>query len=343
MKEEYMETLRSCTAWRSAYEIQCEALTRFYDLCTQTLGPACALRPLDPRALSMEANLFSSLFIMATASLGLPKEKVRFYAIVNQCLRTVVTGCDNILDNEYKEVVPLDLAGSGTRFRSVLQIMTGDAVLAQLMTEGVASGQIDSAKAARLSQAVLAVLIPSGVQEHEEESRLNVEIPPPEIMIGDILYRKTGLLFQAPLKLVAQVGDATMEQVEETAQALSHFGIACQILDDAMDVVEDLVQHRLNLVLSLACHGENADEREIAQALSQRECLSEAEAATATAQLHHAATACNTLAEEYFASAYRKLSSTMPSFGIQVAETLGTLVQRAIMKDRFVTPLGRQS
>ncbi|MDX9974239.1 MAG: polyprenyl synthetase family protein [FCB group bacterium] len=335
-----MENLGACEAWRAAYEVQRATLTQFYDLCARTLGSACALKPLEPRLFSMQANLFSTLFIMATAALGLVEEKVRFYAVVNQCLRTVVTGCDNILDDEYKEVVPVALEGSGTRFRSVLQIMTGDAVLARLMTEAVAEGSLDAAKAARLSGAVLAVLIPSGVQEHEEESGLNKTIPRPEEMIGDVLYRKTGLLFQAPLKLVAHVGDATEADIAVGARALSDFGIACQILDDAMDVSQDLSQRHLNLVLSLAYHGDDPAERDTAQALASRERLTEAEAVEAAANLPIAAEACRLLAAEYFSRAYQGLCKAIPAFDPAAAKSLGTLVQMAIMKDRFIAPLG---
>jgi len=207
------------------------------------------------------------------------------------------------------------------------------------MTTEISEGRLDAAGAARLSEAVLAVLIPSGVQEHEEESGLVGEIPRPDEMLGDIHHRKTGLLFQAPLRLVEHVGDAGGHRLEETAQALSHFGIACQILDDYMDVAEDLSQHRHNLVLSLAYHGSAIEERAVSKAIGLREQLSEAQVASMVAQLPLAIAKCRALAADHFARTYRELSSAVPSFDRRAVESLGTLVQAAIMKDRFEGPL----
>jgi len=176
VNEDALRTLKDCAPWNAAYEVQRDVVSWFHDACDHALGDACDLKPIRERDVSMDRNLFSILFVMATASLGLEDAKVRFYARLNQCLRALVTGCDNILDNEYKEVIPFDLPGDGVLFRSTLKIMTADAVIAGIAATEVAEGRFSVAQANRLCQSVLAVLIPSGVEEHEEESGIDGKV-----------------------------------------------------------------------------------------------------------------------------------------------------------------------
>jgi len=344
MNEDNLAVLDACAPWHAAYEIQRDTIVRFHDLCAEVLGAGCAVKPLDDETLDMKRNLFSTLFIMATAALDLSEEKVRFYAVVNHCLRSLVTGCDNILDNEYKEVIPFDLSGKGFKFRSVLHIMTADAVLLRLVTQEIEAGRLTPTKAARLSHAVLAVLIPIGVGEYEEESHLLRGVPTPSQIIDEVLYRKTGLLFQAPLKLVEQMGDAAPEKVFKPAEALTDFGIGCQILDESMDVAEDVRQGRPNLVLSLAFHGENSEERDIAQAaIDGHEELSEARAIEIAGHLAHSVEECRLIAVNYFIHAYRAFAEAVPEFTPDAAFALATLVQKAILKDSWTPLLGVRS
>ncbi|MBI4557682.1 MAG: polyprenyl synthetase family protein [Candidatus Hydrogenedentes bacterium] len=334
MNEQLGELLCNCKVWYSAYETQRLTLLGFYDLCAGLLDQACALRPLDEEVLSMERNLFSTVFIMATAALGLPAARLRFYAMVNQCLRTLVTGCDNILDDEYKEVIPLRLDGDGRRFRSVLQIMTADAVLAKVTGEELAAGRMSAAAASRVSPAVLAALIPSGVQEHEEESRSGNDIPTPETMLKQVHFRKTGLLFEAPLRIVERVGDAAPERVNCVASALARLGTACQILDDLQDVGEDVARRRSNLVLSIAYHGGHFSERKAVRELTDNANGIQNGAAEIGQLLSRALFECRRMAGRHFQDAYEALSNTIPGFGLREAAGLGALIQKAIMRNR---------
>ncbi len=335
MNENPLDVLKASAAWRSAYAIQRGTLHRFYELSQQTLRLACTLKPLDEHTLSMERNLFSTLFILTTGALELPPNKTRFYALVNQCLRTLVTGCDNLLDDEYKEVVPLDIAGEGTRFRSVLQIMTADAVVSGMLAEEVEAGRLDAAGAARLTQAVLAALVPSGIQEHEEESNTAKEVPRPSQMLQDIHYRKTGLLFQAPIRVVQLVESLDRLKAARLASALARFGLGCQILDDVVDVAADLANGRYNLVLSMAYHGAIASERDVVRFLGGGARPTAAEADDIASRLERAAASCHRLAEGQFSDALRVMQNMIPQFEAEAAESLVTLVRMAILKDKY--------
>ena len=74
-------------------------------------------------------------------------------------------------------------------------------------------------------------LMPSGLEEHEEESGAARTVPTPEAICDDVHYRKTGLLFEAPLSLIEEMGDAYAGQTRCAREALSGLGLACQALD----------------------------------------------------------------------------------------------------------------
>jgi len=333
MKKRASQTLQNCEPWARAFDLQRATVERFHAAAGRLLEGSCALRPLEPKSHSLRRNLFSTLFLMAVEAAGVAGEKLPFYAMVIQCLRVQVTGCDNLLDDEYKSAIPFALEGGGIRFRSVLTIMTGDAVLGELVAEEVAAGRFDCQMAGRLLAAVLAVLIPSGIEEHEEESRQEQGTPSVERMLAEVHYRKTGLLFEAPVRLVEKMQDADPERVARIAKALATFGVGCQIFDDLKDVADDLHFQKHNLVVSAACYGEDPQERERISALPEQG-LSMAEAERLAKQLPEARRRCLGLAIEHFQRAQQAFSDCLPAFGQAQAAALGVLVQGAIMAER---------
>ncbi|MDX2479133.1 MAG: hypothetical protein QNK24_02210 [Desulfuromusa sp.] len=64
--------------------------------CSSRAG-SCQLDSLQTEQLSLQRNLFSTLFIMATEAAGVALEALPFYTMINQCLRVQITGCDNLL------------------------------------------------------------------------------------------------------------------------------------------------------------------------------------------------------------------------------------------------------
>ena len=63
------------------------------------------LHPPPADYLAMAKNIFSTLFLYAYYAAGIAPERRVVYVAVNQCLRGMVTGCDNILDDEYKKTL----------------------------------------------------------------------------------------------------------------------------------------------------------------------------------------------------------------------------------------------
>ena len=105
-------------------ETQRRVLKEFHARTGQVLGESCPLRPYDKKTFSIEKNLFSTLFLATQHGLGVSEDRLLFCGLVNQCMRAWVTGCDNLLDDEFKSVIPFDLKAGGYRFQSVLTIHT---------------------------------------------------------------------------------------------------------------------------------------------------------------------------------------------------------------------------
>jgi len=52
---------------------------------------------------SLEKNFFSAHFLYSYFIAGISSQRRVFYVAANQCLRGMVTGCDNLLDDEYRK------------------------------------------------------------------------------------------------------------------------------------------------------------------------------------------------------------------------------------------------
>ncbi|WP_321366442.1 class 1 isoprenoid biosynthesis enzyme [uncultured Desulfuromusa sp.] len=339
MKNQAGAILMAYEPWAQAFAIQRQTVQRFHQTCAAVLGGSCSLNPLQPEQLSLQRNLFSTLFIMATKAAGVALDVLPLYAMINQCLRVQVTGCDNLLDDEYKSVIPFSLSGSGTRFRSVLTIMTGDTVLANLILEEVASGRMNLVNAQQLLAASLAVLIPSGIEEHEEESSIKEPVPPVEIILQQVHPRKTGLLFEAPIRLVGKMQIADLSRSQHISEALSKFGVGCQILDDLKDVADDLYHRKYNIVISQAWHGNNeAEKQQIAAFLQSDETYEQAQDIAARLTTAHQQDSLN-YAGQYFHQAAQIFCQYFPDFKTLQASALGSLVQNSIMSERNTTEI----
>ncbi|HOX38076.1 MAG TPA: polyprenyl synthetase family protein [Candidatus Brocadiia bacterium] len=258
------ERLLKCPPFVEALSIQSDVLREFHDRSIRVLGGICELAPWDDSVASMERNLFSCLFIAAQRGVGLPRNQLRLYALLSQCMRAWVTACDNLLDDEFKAVIPMMLPKGGGRFASVLTIMAADRVLFELLDEEVAAGNLSRGEATAISRLTLKILAPSGLQEHEEELGAKAVLEPQELL-DRIHLLKTGLLFEAPVAVAEAAGRVDMSKAPVARAGLSLFGLACQILDDIVDVDDDIPRQRHNFVLSTAVHSRCISGRPVAR------------------------------------------------------------------------------
>jgi hypothetical protein len=249
----------------SLYNLQGEltaGLSLYWETAAGILeGSGVKLIEPEPRYYSLEANFFTTIFLYSFYKAKIPSSRRVLYTAVNQCLRGMVTGCDNILDDEYKKTLDTDLPEQGTRFRSVLDIMVSDRVLFEILLNGSASNEITYEQALAASRASLTALTKSGVQEASEEGGIGHRIRPEEVL-SSVHHYKTGMLFQCPWAVPKIIEDLGPEVIEPITDALYRIGMGCQVMDDMVDLPRDLREKRHNYVASLIYHGSDSQSHE---------------------------------------------------------------------------------
>jgi hypothetical protein len=232
--------------WRTAGDILSGSGVRLFDFKGEYLA--------------LERNLFSALFLYSYFRAGIPRPHRIFYVAVNQCLRGMVTGCDNLLDDEYKATLETDLPVSGRKFRSILDIMVSDRVLFEILIRFCSANGLSHGMLIEAGRASLASLTRSGAEEASEEAGIVARLPP-EVVLTRIHHLKTGLLFLCPWAIPPIIeADPALKDTALT-RALYQVGMGCQVMDDAVDLLPDLEGRRHNYVASLIEHGEDTNAR----------------------------------------------------------------------------------
>jgi hypothetical protein len=244
-----------------------EAITLYWRHADQLLeGGGIALLDLPPELLGLNRNFFSALFLYSYHRARISRPRRIMYAAINHCLRGMVTGCDNLLDDEYKPTLLTDLPEKGVRFRSVLDIMVSDRVLFEILLGAQRRGELDGGKVLEASAETLRALTRSGVQEAGEEHGIE-SILAPEDVLARVHHYKTGLLFQCPWAVPRLMESLPQTAVGPVMEALYQIGIGCQIMDDMVDFAPDIAKGRHNYLVALIHHGPHTEERERLQAL----------------------------------------------------------------------------
>jgi len=211
------------------------------------------LHPPPPGYLAMEKNIFSTLFLYSYYATDIDPARRVVYVAVNQCLRGIVTGCDNILDDEYKQTLDTDLPSRAARFRSIVDIMVSDRVLFELLLEMADTVPLTGNMIQEASAASLRALTRSGTQEASEEGGVG-DIPVPERVLREIHHYKTGLLFQCPWAVPGVIETDLGPSVRDLREHLYRIGMGCQLFDDIVDLEADVRGHRYNYAWSKIFH-----------------------------------------------------------------------------------------
>ncbi len=229
-----------------------EGLRRYWEAAGHIMdGSGIHLSEPTAEIFSLKRNFFSALFLYSYFRCGIRPERRILYAAVNQCLRGMVTGCDNLLDDEYKVTLETDLPDTATRFRSVLDIMVSERVLFELMLSQAVRPGITLDDAREAVRKSLHALTLSGAQEASEEAGFKGRRLRPEAVLANVHHYKTGLLFQCPWAVPRVLEQPSPVGAEMVTGALYRIGIGCQILDDMVDLVRDVKTSRHNYVASM--------------------------------------------------------------------------------------------
>lgn len=202
----------------------------------------------------LRRNLFSTLFISIYQLLDISPEKRLLYGKLNQLFRIWVTSADNLLDQEEKLTVPINMCGQSHVMHQVIAIMAADRALQKILADAVSESVITTQQAQQLTDETLQILLPSAAQEASEERGIT-ERPEPEHVFETIHRFKTGLLFHIPF-LGPEVVDSGIDNAlfAKLKDALMQFGLGCQLVDDIRDLARDYKEQRHNYMLSLLYH-----------------------------------------------------------------------------------------
>jgi len=217
-----------------------------------------------------QRNIFSILFLAIYRAIGIPAERRVFYGVINHAVRGIVTGTDNLLDDEYKEMLPLQFPAGATRFKSVMHILLFDRFLFQIIEEAVRGGLIPEEHRQLVQQKIFRAMVPIGEEEATEEKGVAQILPPAEILASVHMYKGGNLLrlaFVAP-RLVEK---GLFEPLETADSGIYRIGMALQVIDDLTDFYEDLRDRRHNYLLSSVFHeGTPAERQELSRLLETR-------------------------------------------------------------------------
>ena len=200
-----------------------------------------------------ERNFFSILFVSIFDAVGIAPERIRHYAAIVQLVRGIVTATDNILDNENKGAMRVELAKGHVLSNTLCMLMQS-----ALMIRRVRAVAPDPEGEARTWGALIDKLYAIGEEESGEEEAVE-DVLSPEALL-DTIHRFRGanlllLAFVAPELNEPALADA----IDLAKQGVFRIGMALQILDDLADFEEDLRRRNHNILRSWLVHGRGKD------------------------------------------------------------------------------------
>lgn len=208
------------------------------------------LAPIPPETYAVGRNLFSTLFQSVYHLLKISPPRRLLYGKLNHLFRVWVTSADNLLDDEDKGVIPIQMAGSSRVMRQVISIMLADRILSSLIAHAIQNGTLTEKQGQALVEKSLQLLLPSAAEEASEENGITVR-PDADYVLNTIHRLKTGLLFHIPFLGPDYIEEGLDSKVLALCKdGLMSFGIGCQILDDIRDLSRDYLEARHNYILS---------------------------------------------------------------------------------------------
>ena len=194
-----------------------------------------------------QRNFFSILFLSIFDTLGISPERRRLYGLALHSLRGIVTATDNILDDESKGAVRLNMTG-GNVMPNVLLVLLQDGLLHQVLRE-----LGDEAAAGQTFHALTAALMDIACNECHEESAVETVLRPAEVL-HDVHSLRGGALLE--LAFVApELNEPDLARgVRSARHSVYLLGLALQVLDDVTDLAEDVERRNHNVLRSWIVH-----------------------------------------------------------------------------------------
>jgi hypothetical protein len=203
---------------------------------------------LTPQAY-WERNFFSILFVSIFQAIGIEKARIRHYAAIIHMVRGIVTATDNILDDENKGAVLLDLH-AGKVLPNVLSML----LQAGELQRSIRLVMEDDEAARRAWGLLLDRLYIIGEEESGEEATVEEVLPPKRLLDEIHRFRGANLLLLA--FAVPELNEPDFaDEIEHAKAGVFRIGLALQVLDDLADFDEDITHRNHNLLRSWLVHG----------------------------------------------------------------------------------------
>jgi len=209
---------------------------------------------LSPQAY-WERNFFSILFVSIFQAIGIEPWRVRHYAAIIHMVRGIVTATDNILDDESKGALVVDLR-AGHVLSNVLSMLMQAGQLQRHIREVTP----DDEAADRAWGALVDLLYAIGDEESGEEAAVEEVLPPKRLLDEIHRFRGANLLLLA--FVVPEMNEPELaEQIGHAKSGVFRIGLALQILDDLADFQEDITRRNHNFLRSWLVFGAGTDGR----------------------------------------------------------------------------------
>ncbi len=200
--------------------------------------------------------LFRSIFV----SLGVSDARLRLYAELNFCIKGTITAADNLFDDQDKRLLPLAPV-AGSRFLSILQLMSFERLLRRTLDRGQHTFVVDGAQRDAILKTLLDRMAGIGALEGSEEGGVD-EIPSPDDMVERVHRVRGGALFALAFAAPAVLEEGELAgRVQAAEPAVARLGTAFQIVDDLTDFEFDLGRRTHNLLTSQIHHYGTETER----------------------------------------------------------------------------------
>jgi hypothetical protein len=250
---------------------QADAMRVLYADLREVLGPEfvaadqrlpTAADALRPEGLPfLQEYFFLILFRSIFGSLGISEDRLRLYTELNFCIKGTITSADNLFDDQDKSLLPL-LPVAGSRFLSILQLLSFERLLRRALERGESAGLLDGEQRDAVLRGLLDRMASIGALEGSEEGGVD-DIPDPDRMVEAVHRVRGGALFALAFEApgVLETGEPA-RRVAAAAPAVARLGTAFQIVDDLTDFEFDLGRRSHNLLASQIHHHGRAEERD---------------------------------------------------------------------------------
>ena len=208
----------------------------------------------------LQEYFFLILFRSIFAALGVSEERLHFYTELNFCIKGTITAADNIFDDQAKTLLPL-AEKSGSRFMSILQLMSFERLLRGVLDRGEAAGVLTRAQSADIQRGLLDRMAAIGTLEGSEEGGVD-DIPPPDEMLEEVHRVRGGALFALAFTAPGHLEEGDVgSKLAAAESSVAQLGTAFQIVDDLTDFEFDVGRRSHNLLVSQIHHLGSGAER----------------------------------------------------------------------------------